>query len=156
ILAPERLSGKDLERLWEDLASADGRRRYAALWQLVAGAADSVPFLAKHLEPIRAAPGDETARLLRDLDSGGFAARQRATDELEKLGPIVESALKKALDGSLSLESRRRAQRLLDRLDSSWAKQWRTHRALEALERMATPEAEQVLRRLAGGDPGAR
>jgi hypothetical protein len=155
-LAPERLAANVLDALWQDLEGEDGRRADTAMWRLVAAAPDSVPFLAKQIQPTPAAPAAQTARLLEDLDAGGFAARQRAFAELEKLGASAESAVKKFLTGKLSLESRRRAERLLERLDAWWAKQWRLARALETLERIGTPEALKVLERLAGGAPEAR
>lgn len=155
-LASDGLSAKELERLWQDLDAADARRAYQAMWQLGANARESVPFLAERLQPIRAADAERTATLLRDLDADAFALRQRASAELEKLGPSVETALKTALVKSPSLEFRRRLERLLERLDTWWASQGRLLRALEVLERIASPEAQKVLRHLADGDRDSR
>ena len=59
---------------------------------------------------------------------------------------------------STSLEVRRRADTLLTKLDTSppSSKTIQALRAVEVLERIATPEALDVLKTLAGGAPEAR
>jgi HEAT repeat protein len=66
-------------------------------------------------------------------------------------------ALKKALAAQPTLETRRRIEALLDLVSDSnlSADNLRLVRAVEALERMATPEARMALQRLAGGAPAA-
>ena len=57
-----------------------------------------------------------------------------------------------------SPEARRRAQTLLEQM-SQWeptADEWREIRAIEVLERIATPAARALLADLAKGDPAAR
>src|SRR5262249_21531358 len=51
-----RLKTPELDSLWNELAIA-GQRSYDAMWRLVAGAEDSVPFLRGRLKPA-AAVGD--------------------------------------------------------------------------------------------------
>jgi RNA polymerase sigma factor (sigma-70 family) len=65
-----------------------------------------------------AAPADpeRLARLLADLDSTSFAAREEATRELERLGEAAETALRESLKGRPSAEVRKRAEVLLARL----------------------------------------
>ncbi len=58
-----------------------------------------------------------------------------------------------SLSGELSLEVRRRIERLLGTLEGS--ERLRGRRALAALERIGTPEARRLLEVLAGGVPGA-
>ena len=70
----------------------------------------------------------------------------------------AELALRKVLAASPTLETRRRAERLLGRLDP-WAPppdRLRVSRAVEALEYIGTREARQLLRTLAHGAPEAR
>jgi hypothetical protein len=83
--------------------------------------------------------------------------RQKATDELKDVGRQVEAALKKALATQLVLETRSRIESLLDLASdiNLSADNLRLLRAVEALERMATPSARQVLQKLAGGAPAA-
>jgi hypothetical protein len=93
--------------------------------------------------------------LIADLDSNQFPVRDKATQELEKLAELAHPALKKALAGNPSLEMRQRIETLLD----GWPK-WspgklRTLRAITVLEQTGTPEAKQLLERLAQGVPEA-
>jgi hypothetical protein len=46
-----------------------------------------VPFLKAKLKPIVAADAATVASLVRDLDSGNFKQREKASDALAKLGP---------------------------------------------------------------------
>lgn len=56
-------------------------------------------------------------QLVKDLDSNTFGVRQKATRELEKLGLIAEPFLKKELGNKPSLETRKRVERLLAKLE---------------------------------------
>ncbi len=97
-------------------------------------------------------------RLISDLDSDRFASRDEATAELAKLGELAEPALQKTLRDTPSLEVRQRAERLLERLKgpTTPGQHLQTLRAVEVLEQLATPEAREVLRKLAAGAPAAR
>jgi hypothetical protein len=78
---------------------------------------------------------------------------------LAKLGYLAEPALKKALEDRPSLESRRRIKGLLDKLPAeelTSAEELRGLRAVELLERLAQPEADELLQALSGGAAGAR
>jgi hypothetical protein len=85
------------------------------------------------------------------LDHKLFAERQKASDELEKLGEAVEPALKKALEGKPALEVRQRIDSLLEKLKGSQAERRREVRAVDVLELVRTPEARQRLIELAKG-----
>jgi RNA polymerase sigma factor (sigma-70 family) len=149
------LSSKRLQELWRDLTEADAGRAYRAIWQLALSPRDALPFLAEQLRPIPpldAAKRKRIERLLADLDHEQFAAREQAEGELEKMGPDVEPALRKALEGKPSLEVRRRIEKVLEKLANG---RLRAMRALEAIEHMNAPEARQLLDTLANGTPRA-
>jgi RNA polymerase sigma factor (sigma-70 family) len=148
-------SAERLQTLWADLSDTDARRAYRAIWRMALSPRQALPFLAEQLRPIPpldAAKQNKVERLLADLDNERFAARQQAEAELEKIGAVVEPALRKALDGKPSLEVRRRMEKVLEKLASG---RLRTTRALEAIEQMNTPEARQWLDTLANGTPRA-
>ena len=149
------LSAAQLQSLWRDLIDRDAGRAYRALWQIALSPKHALPFLAEHLRP--ASPLDKAQqqrvdRLLTDLDSEHFTVRQDAEAALEKLGLVVEPALRKALESKPSLEMRRRIETVLAKLANE---RLRITRALEALEHMNAPEARRLVEALANGAPRA-
>jgi RNA polymerase sigma factor (sigma-70 family) len=153
-----RLEPKAVAAAWDDLASADAKAAYRAIRLLAEAPAQSVPLLRERLRPAPATDGRQVERLVGQLNSARFAERDRAVRELEGLGNRVEGALKKFLTGGPSLEARRRAERLLARLEGPVTDRelLRALRAVEALEWTATAEARRLLERLAGGAPEGR
>ena len=63
----------------------------------------------------RQAHGAKIPQLIKDLD-GTFTARDKATRELTEFGDLVEPELRQALQGNLSVESRRRIEEILGKL----------------------------------------
>jgi hypothetical protein len=96
--------------------------------------------------------------LIADLDSGAFAVRDKAVNELQDLRELAAPALKKALAGTQSLETRRRIEDLLAKQRSPLAAGYllQSARAVEVLERTDHPDAKKMLQRLAAGAPQAR
>jgi RNA polymerase sigma factor (sigma-70 family) len=144
-----------LQALWIDLGGKDARQAYRAMWQLALCPRQTLPFFSERLTP--ATPLDEKQRtrfdrFLADLDSEQFAIRQRAEDELNKMGSRIEPALHQALERKPSLEVRRRIEKIREKLANG---RLQAARALEAMERMNTPEARQLLDSLAKGEPEA-
>ncbi|HEV3262329.1 MAG TPA: hypothetical protein VG013_36090 [Gemmataceae bacterium] len=151
------LSREELASLWADLAGADAPAAYRAMWALVAAPRQAVPFLEKHLRPVSHVDSRRLGELVRDLDSDRFAVRQKAQEELDRLGKPAEAALRKVLAGQSSLELRRRVQQLLKQLEWPVAspERLREIRAVEALEQIGTPGVRRVLAKLAHGAPAA-
>src|SRR5262249_26182746 len=143
-------TAKELETPWADLAGDDAAKAHEAIGALVAAAPESVAFLQEHLKP-GAADAKRLAKLLADLDSDDFDARQQADAELEKLGQEAEPALRGALQGKPSLEVRQRVERLLGLCERQkpGPERLRQLRAFEVLERLDTPEARRLLTTLA-------
>jgi hypothetical protein len=113
--------------------------------------------LKKRLPPAAAPDAKRLADLIADQDSETFARRDAAMKGLADLGELAEPALRAALENGPSLEVRRRLEELLEKLAGlgTTGEPLRASRAVEALERIGTPEARQVLTRLAAGAPGA-
>src|SRR5262249_53216529 len=150
------LQAKEVEALWGDLADKDATKARRGILALAAGPRQAVPFLAGHLKPADRVDPRKISGWIEDLDSEKFAVRREATANLVKVGEQAVPALRKLLASGPPLETRKRAEELVDRLTSGTltAEQVRLVRAVEALERMATPEARRLLRTLAGGAPG--
>jgi hypothetical protein len=145
-----------LDEIWADLADAKANKAYRALWLLTATPNKSVPFLRDRLKPIPP-PDKKIQQWLADLDGDKFAVREAATKELEKIGERIQGSIRMALKGNVTLETRRRLEQILKKLpDIPGPDILRTIRAITALERIGTPDAQGVLEALARGAPGAR
>jgi HEAT repeat protein len=154
-------SAKDLDKkalapLWTDLAG-EAPKAYRAVWTLADSPNQAMPFLNQHLKPAEEVDPKQVQRLLADLDSEEFTTREKAAKELAKLGERIEPALRKALEGQPSEEVRRQIKAILDapRAVPS-GETLRTMRAIQVLERIGTPEARDVLKKLAAGAAAAR
>src|SRR5262249_40434905 len=121
---------------------------------LAAAPKPAVGMLREKLSSIPKVDPQQLARLLEELDDDRFAARKQATAELERLGREAEPALRKKQTGS-SVEARQRIESILTKLEQRAVSgnSLRLLRGLEALEKFGTPEARQVLVKLAAG-PG--
>jgi len=152
------LEEKQVAALWAELADEDAGKAFVAMRGLAAAPNQAVPFLKERLKPVIAPDPRELAQLIVDLDDAGFATRQKAAAELERLGELAEPALRKALDNRPSLELRRRLEQLIEklRLPTRTGDELRNQRALETLEALGTAEARQVIERLARGAGRAR
>jgi hypothetical protein len=154
---PAELTAPKIESLWTDLAEDDVPRAARAMRLLAALPQQTVPLLHKRLQPVPATDAARITRLIADLDSDAFAVRERAAAELEKLGELAAPALEQVLEAKVSLEVRKRVERLLARLDEQDMSPDRLQaiRAVKVLEYMGTSEARRVLQGLAAGAPGA-
>jgi hypothetical protein len=151
--SPSPLAGKELASLWDDLASDDVPRAYRALGQFVLHPREGVPFLKKQLRPAPDPDRRELARLIAALDADAFAEREKAQQGLEALGGVALSPVNRALESRPSPEARRRLEDLRGKLEGRVppGKEMREVRAVEALERIGTAEAREVLAGLAKG-----
>jgi hypothetical protein len=156
------LSPRELEAEWRALGGEDATRAYQAVWALRAVPRQTVPLLRRHLRQVAvAAVGavdpKRIARLLESLGSDEFAVREKATAELERLGEDAVPALHKALADNPSSEVHKRLRNLLSKVNVLGPGEvLRGVRGVEVLERIGTPEAQEVLEMLAGGAPEAR
>jgi hypothetical protein len=147
------LTDAELADAWRDLASADASVAFATLLRLADAPKSALPLLRKEL--LREDAKVRIERLLADLDSDEFDERQRATRALEELGLVARPYLAKALRSGPPLDVRRRLEKLLAALDDPFTTPagMRTLRAMEALERIGSPEARRLLEQLADGSP---
>jgi WD40 repeat protein len=152
-----RLQARDLKQAWDDLKQPDASQADQAMSAMVTSPEDGVPFLQKNLLPVEPVDPLRVSRFVADLDSDQFEVRRAATQELENLAEIAESALRKALAEKPSLEVQQRIERLLDklRLPIRSPEKLRLLRAIEILECIGTAEAQEVLKALAKGAPEA-
>ena len=108
------------------------------------------------MQPVPGPDAHQITGWIRDLDSPRFAARQEASEALEKVGDLAKPALRKALSAKPSPEVRRRIEQLLTKVEQLSPESLRAVRAVEVLEHIGSAEAKRVLERLAAGAEGAR
>jgi len=154
---PLPLQPKELTECWLALRSNDAKQAFQALAKLTGAPTEIVAFLKKELLPVPAPNREKLAKWIADLDSPAYATRDTAMKELTNLAEMAEPALRVALDKSPPLETRRRLEQLLSKLEGlgSTGEPLYFSRAVEVLERIGTAEAKQTLTALASGAPGA-
>ncbi len=157
-VATGELTTQQRQQWWKDLTGTEAVKAHRAVWSLAARGADTVAFLKDHLHALPAGKQKHLDQLLADLDSNNFDRREAATRELAR-GVLAESALRKALAHSPSLELRRRLEAVLEALPD-WPEKnpelLRSVRAIWVLQRIGTPQARALLEKLAAGAPSAR
>jgi hypothetical protein len=146
-----------LDQFWKDVGDEDAAVRQPAVWALGACGGSSVPYLADRVPtPDVAAMDKRIARAIDDLDSPRFAVRERASMDLTTLGPTARPQLEAAQKKEeISPEWRARLEKLLAAIQSGdqvlTAEQKRTLRVIHILEMADTPEAKELLAKLARG-----
>lgn len=155
---PKELPAETLDALWKDLASADDNLVDRGVAVLAARPVQALPYLRQRLRLLPAATEKQLEKLVTQLDDDAFATREKATEELAPLAAPFEPALRRLAEKAASLEVRQRISRVLEALQKSGPPADLTAglHALEALERMGTPEARALLESLASGAPSAR
>jgi WD40 repeat protein len=141
---------------WWTALGKEATDAYKAIGQMVDAPEHAIALLKARVRPIQRGDPATVAKLIGQLDSETFAEREKAEQALEKMGEGAAHLLKKALQGNVNLELRRRIERLLNRCSESSALGMQHHRAVVALEWIGTPAARALLRNLADGAPGAR
>ncbi len=144
------------EQVWKDLGASDGAVGFRAMQALAATPREAVGWLKANLRPAAKADAERIRRAIARLDSNQFAERQQATAELEEAGDAARAYLEEALASAPPPEARRRLVALLDRLNNPpTGDRLAAVRAVEVLERLASPDARQWLEVLARGDEAA-
>ncbi|HEX4610983.1 MAG TPA: hypothetical protein VH092_22525, partial [Urbifossiella sp.] len=140
----------DPNTLWAHLAGADAGLAFRAVETLAADPRRGVPVLKDRLHAAADLPARLDTLVARlGVDEPG--ARDRTARELEEVGADAVPALERAVKTHPSPDVRLRAARVLGRLpDPPEQLGIAQVRAVEVLERAATPEAREVLAALAG------
>ena len=144
--------------LWADLTSNDPAKAYQAVYTLIGGGKETVTFLQQHIHPVpvstevRRIPG-----LLADLDNREFIVREKASEELAKLGDVALPALQKTLAAEPTPEVHSRVKAILEKLlcQPPTPEQLRVQRTVMVLEQMGSPEAKDLLETLSKGVEGS-
>jgi hypothetical protein len=146
----------ELNRLWDDMRGGVATA-YPALWKLVGAGDKAVDFLGQHVRPIPVVGKERIEQWIADLDNNDFDKREAAAKQLTDLHGAVEPEIRQALQAKPSIEACKRLDEILARLPRWPAtdSELRQVRALRALELIGSPAARDLLKKLAGGAPGA-
>jgi WD40 repeat protein len=140
------LSLSKVQDFWQDLGG-NAEKAHKAMHSLTCAPRQTLDFLTAKTPDLSP---QSLKRWLAQLDDQKFSAREKATQELLEQGVGAVLVLERLQqDTRLSLEARRRIERILQKLDKQKLI-WR--RATEVLESLNTVEARKLLSRLAEGD----
>jgi hypothetical protein len=155
---PAKLMPSQLEQLWHDLTSNDVPRAYGAIWGIALNAKQMVPFLKDRLKQLVPVDRQRVQALLADLNHDQYARRDKADEQLEKLGALCEPMLRAAVRQPPSMDARRRLEKLVAKLEElpPSPDTLQVLHILEALELANTAEARQILQALSREDPPTR
>lgn len=152
-------AGKEREVLWAELMGTDRVKAAAAQREFLASARDHVAFVGEQLG--KSAPDkQQLARIqqhLKDLDADDFDVRDRATDELVKLGVLAQEAIQALANSPPNDEVAYRAKLVLQHIKGGGqavSRAGRTVRAVRILERADSDESRKLLKRIAAGEFG--
>jgi WD40 repeat protein len=155
LTADERIKASGPKLWWKLLASEDATIAYDAIcaW----AESGDVEFLSSAVKPAPLVDRSKIDQLVADLDSANFGKRQKAEQALEEIAESAKVTLREIAKQSEVLEVRRRLESIVSKVDESIPSPMvlQTIRAIEVLERVGSPEARQILRRLAAGAPHA-
>jgi RNA polymerase sigma factor (sigma-70 family) len=152
----EALMTGRLDALWQALREAPDKA-YPAAWEMLDHRNEAVRFLQAKLVPLKPVEAKRVRELLDRLDADSFEEREEANRQLLALGEGAVPALRRALEDKVSPEAKRRLEGILAQLTAGPSlEQQRLLRALAVLEWSGLAEVDEVLQRLAAGDPAMR
>jgi RNA polymerase sigma factor (sigma-70 family) len=140
----------DLAQLWTDLAASEGNKAFKAMCHLTARPTQAVAMIRERLQPAPAIDPKRLQELIQALDSDRFAIREQATADLRRLGHEAETAIRRKLEDKPSAEAKERLMGLLVKMPAFSSDELREMRAVEVLERIASPDAVDLLKKWAG------
>jgi WD40 repeat protein len=151
----QALPPADLEQLWETLLKDDAAKAFAAIRALSAAPSDAVAWIQAKVKPAATVDGKLVDALIGQLDDSQYKVRQKATAELVKIGEQILPRIEKVLAGTPPLEVRMRLEEIRNRMTVLvlTGEKLQAFRAVEILERIATPQASKALEALANGAP---
>ncbi len=143
----------DADRVWKDLAAPSAATGFRAVRELCAAPREAIAVLKGKLKPEVVDP-KTIEGWVKDLSAEEFAVRERATAGLAQQGEAIAPLLRKALAATTDAEGRHRLTALLQRAERPSPADLRVRRAVDALEHLGTPEANEHLKALARGTAG--
>lgn len=142
---------EDLDKFWDSLATDTPADPRVPLYRLLDHPDTAVKLLsAKFVAPPPKPLDVDLPTVIRRMDAPAFSDRMAAIKKLRELGPRIAPALQDAIRTTESVEVRARAEELLEQMKAgpktfSSGPDLRAMRAIEVLERVASPQAKKLL-----------
>jgi RNA polymerase sigma factor (sigma-70 family) len=150
------LTAAEANQAWTTLAGSDAQRARRVMSDLILSLDQTIAFVKAKLKPVTDAQPERIKALIAGLDAREFDQREAAHRALIQLNGLAEPEIQEALKRSPSAEAQRRLNQILLNSPSTLPPaELQSIRALQVLEQIASPEAKQLLRSLAGGVPAA-
>jgi len=148
------LTAAELDRLWADLASAEGKTGWDGVFRLADSPTEAVPFLVKRVSAVKELAAADANPLLAELESPNFRTRELAAKRAKDWGDAARVVIESALKRNPGVDLRQRLELLATAL--SWVHppipdDLRRLRAISVLERIGTKEAQAKIDELAEG-----
>jgi hypothetical protein len=151
---PLELTAHDMTSLWADLANPDVDKADGAWRKLGATGDRALPFVRKQIRSIAVPAVDIRTinKLVSELASDQFAARERATRELMAAGELAIDPLHHHLERGVSAEAESRIHDVLKKLGQPvlTIERIRVLEAIELLEQLRTAKAIALLEETEG------
>lgn len=156
--APVTLMPSQMETIWRDLSSPDVPTAYSAIWAVAASPKQMVPILKQKMNKLLPVDRQRIAVLLTELSHDQVTRRDKAEQDLMKVGALCEPMVKAALQKATTMELRRRLEKLAKKAEGQDASPdtLLALRLLEALELANTSEARLVMESLTKEVPPTR
>ena len=152
----QKLTLDQMEKLWMDLALADGGKAYNAICTMQDGPEEAIEYLKRHLRPVPMSDSKNVQRLIQSLGSNQFVDREASAKELVRLTAQFRMTIRMAVKTAASLEVKRRLESILAEAPRQLPPEsLRTLRSIQTLERIGSTEASRLLSKLADGTPEA-
>jgi hypothetical protein len=147
-----------LSRCWKALAEEKAADARSAIGAMLRSPQRAIPFLKTQFNSLKQPDAETIRSWVADLSAKSFAVRRAAARKLEDAGDFAEKELRRVLAGQPELETARRIETLLEQLHPLRAsgEPLRLLRAIQLLDRIATPDTRPLLKTLADGAAGVR
>jgi hypothetical protein len=146
---------REFADLWNELEK-DAMSAFQAMTEFHIRGDKSVAWLAKQITPSVAPKPRELADLFTNLGDERYDVREKATKALQELDELALASLRKAVADNPDLEVKRRCERLIVEATKLTPPRLRESRLVEMLERIGTPAAKELLKKLAARPAGTR
>jgi WD40 repeat protein len=146
-----KLTDNDLSRHWERLRSLKAEEAHRSKWAMAGDLEKTVAFFREKLFPKQSLPIGRVQEWIADLDSPQYSVREQASKELRTHFDQAAAELRQAVKRTTSAEVRKRINQIIEGAETGAPDpdHLRELRANEVLEQIGTPEARDLLRRLA-------